>query len=102
MLGFTQPSLHPCVLSGMKAGMRRLRLSVAACGLIAGATLLGPVPVAMADAPVSATSADSTAAPQEQVSVLAVSLTVGGALAMAGSGVVLALTRRRTISRRPS
>ena len=75
---------------------------IVACGLIAGAALLGPVPVAMADAPVSTTSAGSQAEPQAEVSVLAVSLTVGGALAMTGSGVALVLTRRRTVSRRPS
>ncbi|MGH3866911.1 MAG: hypothetical protein ACRDQ4_12375 [Pseudonocardiaceae bacterium] len=77
-------------------------MRIVACGLIVGAALLGFVPAAIADAPVSTTSADSPAAPQAEVSVLAVSLTVGGALAMAGSGVALALTRRRTVSRRPS
>ncbi|HSZ31014.1 MAG TPA: hypothetical protein VK784_14830 [Pseudonocardiaceae bacterium] len=77
-------------------------MRIVTCGLIVGAALLGPVPVAMADAPVSATSADSQAAPQAEVSILAVSLTVGGALAMTGSGVALVLTRRRTVSRRPS
>jgi hypothetical protein len=87
-------------------------MRIVACGLIAGAVLLGPVPVAMADAPVSAvpvsaapvrpTNADSQAAPRAEVSVLAVSLTVGGAVAMAGSGMALVLTRRRTVSRRPS
>ena len=77
-------------------------MRILACGLIAGAALLGPVPAAMADAPVSTTSADSRAAPRAEVSVLAVSLTVGGAVAMAGSGVALVLTRRRTVSRRSS
>lgn len=77
-------------------------MRIVACGLIAGAALLGPVPVAMADAPVSTTSADSQAAPRAEVSMLAVSLTVGGAVAMAGSGVALVLARRRTVSRRPS
>jgi hypothetical protein len=77
-------------------------MRIVACGLTAGAALLGPVPVAMADAPVSTTSSDSQAAPQAEVSMLAVSLTVGGALATAGSGMALVLTRRRTLSRRPS
>lgn len=70
-------------------------MRIVACGLIAGAALLGAVPVAMADALVSTTSSDSQAAPQAKVSMLAVSLTVGGAVVMAGSGVVLVLTRRR-------
>ena len=77
-------------------------MRIVACGLIVGAALLGPVPVAMADAPVSATSADSQAAPQAEVSILAVSLTVGGALAMTGSGVALVLTRRRTVAVAPA
>jgi hypothetical protein len=79
-------------------------MRIVACGLIAGAALVGPVPVAMADGPVSSTSAnsDSQAAPQAEVSMLAVSLTVGGAVAMAGSGMALVLTRRRTVSRRSS
>ncbi|MBV9160561.1 MAG: hypothetical protein JO309_12510 [Pseudonocardiales bacterium] len=77
-------------------------MRIVACGLVAGAALLGPVPVAMADASVSTTGVDSQAAPQAGVSVLAVSLTVGGAVAMAGSGVALVLSRRRTVSRRPS
>jgi hypothetical protein len=72
------------------------------CGLIAAAALLGSVPAAMADAPVSAASADSQAAPQTEVSMLALSLTVGGAVATAGSGVALMLSRRRAISRQPS
>ncbi|HYZ38426.1 MAG TPA: hypothetical protein VE673_17205 [Pseudonocardiaceae bacterium] len=72
------------------------------CGLIAAAALLGFVPAAMADAPVSTASADSQAAPQTEVSMLAVSLTVGGAVATAGSGVALMLNRRRAISRQPS
>ena len=74
---------------------------IVTCGLIVGAALLGPAPVAMADAPVSTTSADSQAAPQAEVSILAVSLTVGGALAMTGSGVALVLTRRRTVAVAP-
>lgn len=74
-------------------------MRILACGLIAGAALLGSTPVAMADAPANPTSADSQAAPQAEVSMLAVSLTVGGAVATAGSGVALVLTRRR---RQPS
>jgi len=73
-------------------------MRIVACGLIAGAALLGSVPVAMADAPVSTTSSDSPAVPQAGVSMLAVSLTVGGARATAGSGMALVLTRRRTIA----
>ncbi|MGH3853120.1 MAG: hypothetical protein ACRDR6_06405 [Pseudonocardiaceae bacterium] len=74
-------------------------MRILACGLIVGAALLGATPMAMADAPAMATSADTQAAPRAEVSMLAVSLTVGGAVAMAGSGVALVLTRRR---RQPS
>jgi hypothetical protein len=83
-------------------------MRIVVCGLIAGAALLGPVPVAMADVPANTTGAantpgaDSRAVPQAEVSVLAVSLTVGGTVAMAGSGLALVLARRRTVSRRPS
>jgi hypothetical protein len=78
-------------------------MRIVARGLITGAVLLGVAPAAMADAPVSTTtSSESQAAPQAEVSMLAVSLTVGGALATAGSGVALLLTRRRALSRRPS
>jgi hypothetical protein len=70
-------------------------MRIVACGLIAGVALLGPGPVALADAPVNAANPESQAAPQTEVSMLAVSLTVGGALATAGSGLALALTRRR-------
>ncbi len=82
-------------------------MRIVACGLIAGAALLGAAPVAMADVAVSErvstttgtssarTNSDGRAAPQSEVSMLAVSLTVGGAVAMAGSGVALVLTRRR-------
>ncbi len=70
--------------------------------LLVGAALLGPVPVAMADAPVSTANPDSQAAPQTEVSMLAVLLTVGGAVATAGSGMALVLNRRRALSRRPS
>jgi Flp pilus assembly protein CpaB len=75
---------------------------IVTCAVIAGAALLGPVPAAMADAPISTANADSQAAPQTEVSMLAVSLTVGGAIATAGSGMALVLNRRRAVSRRPS
>jgi hypothetical protein len=77
-------------------------MRIVTCGLIAGAALLGPAPVAMADAPISTPNADSQAAPQTEVSLLAVSLTVGGAIATAGSGMALVLNRRRAVSRQPS
>ncbi|MGH3766551.1 MAG: hypothetical protein ACRDS0_28095 [Pseudonocardiaceae bacterium] len=77
-------------------------MRIVTCGLIAGAALLGPVPVAMADVPVSTAKADSQAAPQTEVSMLAVSLTVGGAVATAGSGLALVLTRRRALNRPPT
>jgi Flp pilus assembly protein CpaB len=89
-------------LTGYEGWHEEVAVWIVACGLIAGAALLGPVPVATTDAPVSTTSAGSQAEPRTEVSVLAVSLTVGGALAMTGSGVALVLTRRRTVSRRPS
>ncbi|MBA2472612.1 MAG: hypothetical protein H0V41_10375 [Pseudonocardiales bacterium] len=92
------------------ARYRRAHVGIA-CGLLAGAALLGAAPVAMADAAVSErvstttssarTNSDGQAAPHSEVSMLAVSLTVGGAVAMAGSGVALVLTRRRAISRPP-
>jgi hypothetical protein len=76
-------------------------MRIVACGLIAGAALLGAVPVAMADDlthETAGSSADSHAVPRDEVSMLAVSLTVGGAIATAGSGVALALARRRKLS----
>ncbi|MFY9806703.1 MAG: hypothetical protein WCB57_15885 [Pseudonocardiaceae bacterium] len=76
-------------------------MRIVACGLIAGAALLGGAPMAMADTPTNTTNADSQATPQVEVSMLAVSLTVGGAVAMAGSGVALVLTRRRAVSHPP-
>jgi hypothetical protein len=98
-------------LNSYQSWHEEVEMRIVACGLIAGAALLGGAPVAMADAPVneptsttsttSTTSADSQA-PQAEVSMLAVSLTVGGAVAMAGSGVALVLTRRRALSRPPS
>ena len=77
-------------------------MRIVACGLIAGTALLGFAPLAMADATVSAANADSQAAPRTEVSMLAVSLTVGGAVATAGSGMALVLNRRRALSRQPS
>ena len=85
-------------------------MRIAVCGLIAGAALLGPVPAAFADTAGTAVgsahavtvenhAAQNHAAPQTEVSMLAVLFTVGGAVATAGSGVALVLTRRRTISR---
>lgn len=77
-------------------------MRIVTCGLIAGAALLGLAPLAMADTPVSTANADSQAVPQTEVSMLAVSLTVGGAVATAGSGVALVLARRRALSRPPT
>lgn len=72
-------------------------MRIVACGLIAGAALLGAAPVVLADDSVGASS-DSQVTPQAEVSLLAVSLTVGGALATAGSGVALVVARRRKVS----
>ncbi|HEY2725294.1 MAG TPA: hypothetical protein VGI84_11480 [Pseudonocardiaceae bacterium] len=92
-------------------------MRIVGCGLIAVAALLGPAPVAgaaqlatpagasahaVAQNAQNAGSAQSTTAPQDEVSLLAVTLTAGGALAAAGSGVALAVGRRREVSRRPS
>jgi hypothetical protein len=77
-------------------------MRIVTCGLIAGAALLGPVPMAMANTPVSTANTDSQAVPQTEVSMLAVSLTVGGAVATAGSGMALVLARRRALSRPPT
>jgi hypothetical protein len=76
-------------------------MRIVACGLIAGVALLGAAPVAMADELTHDTvgaNPDSQVAPQTEVSLLAVSLTAGGAVAMAGSGAALALARRRRVS----
>ncbi|MGH3788773.1 MAG: hypothetical protein ACRDRG_19990 [Pseudonocardiaceae bacterium] len=84
-------------------------MRIVACGLIASAALLGGAPVAMAGSPAQpavagspVSSPDSQASPQAEVSMLAVSLTIGGALATAASGMALVLTRRRAVSRAPS
>ena len=66
-------------------------IRIVGCGLLAVAALLGPAPAAVAS---ELTDAD-TAAPQTGVSMLALSLTAGGAVAAVGSGVALALARRR-------
>ncbi len=76
-------------------------MRIVACVLIAGAAMLGAAPVALADESApdkAATSSDNQAAPEAEVSILAVSLTVGGAVATAGSGAALALGRRRRVS----
>ncbi len=76
-------------------------MRIVACGLIAGAAMLGAAPAAIADESAhdrAPTSSDSQAAPEAEVSMLAVSLTVGGAVATAGSGAALALGRRRKVS----
>ena len=70
-------------------------MRIVGCGLIAVAALLGPAPLAVAS---ELTDAD-TAAPQAGVSMLALSLTAGGAVAAVGSGVALALGRRREVGR---
>jgi hypothetical protein len=91
-------------------------MRIVGCGLVAVAALLGPAPAAMAAQPAapegtsaqtagSAHTAESTqnsAAPENEVSLLAVTLTAGGAIAAAGSGMALVVTRRREVSRRPS
>jgi hypothetical protein len=77
-------------------------MRIVACGLIAGAVLLSAAPVAVADEPVTTANTESQAVPQTGVSMLAVSLTVGGAVATAGSGMALVLNRRRALSRQPS
>ena len=81
-------------------------MRIVTCGLIVGAIVLGTAPMAMADEPVGTSNgtssespvSESPATPQAEVSMLAVSLTVGGAVAMAGSGAALVLARRRGVS----
>ncbi|MGH3776133.1 MAG: hypothetical protein ACRDRR_10435 [Pseudonocardiaceae bacterium] len=76
-------------------------MRIVTCGLIVGAVVLGAAPMAMADEPAGKSNgigAESQAAPQAEVSMLAVSLTIGGAVATAGSGAALALARRRAVS----
>lgn len=66
-------------------------MRIVGCGLIAVAALLGLAPPAMA----------SEGGPQAEVSMLAVALTAGAAVAAAGSGVAHAVNRRRAVSRAP-
>lgn len=95
-------------------------MRIVGCGLIAVAALLGLAPAAVAselsDWP-SGTSAEAAgthpstgsavqaaergADPHTEVSLLAVSLTAGAAVAAAGSGAVQAVQRRRAPSRVP-
>ena len=96
-------------------------MRIVGCGLIAVAALLGLSPAALASEPADGRSstpasavADATPAagsadravpahqaggPQTEVSLLAVSLTAGAAVAAAGSGVAQAVHRRRAVSR---
>ncbi len=67
--------------------MRRIAVATL---LVAGVLGLGPATAVAADSP-----GQHSAAPDSDVSVLAVSLTVGGALAAVASGVTFALNRRR-------
>lgn len=93
-------------------------MRIVGCGLVAVAALLGLAPTAMAgepaDVPPGTTAealpsagSDARAAardqtePQAEVSMLAVSLTAGAAVAAAGSGVAHAVSRRRAVSRAP-
>ncbi|MGH3835326.1 MAG: hypothetical protein ACRDSF_06425 [Pseudonocardiaceae bacterium] len=76
-------------------------MRIVTCGLIVGAVVLGAAPMAMADEPAGKSNgigSENQAAPQAEVSMLAVSLTVGGAVATAGSGAALVLARRRAVS----
>lgn len=91
-------------------------MRIVGCGLIAVAALLGLAPAAMAselaDGP-SSTSAEISSStgsaghgatqgqpePRNEVSLLAVSLTAGAAVAATGSGVVQAVNRRRAPGR---
>ncbi|MCA1671457.1 MAG: hypothetical protein LC799_04390 [Actinobacteria bacterium] len=93
-------------------------MRIVGCGLIAVAALLGLAPTAMASEladgsssasaqalPSSGSAGEATAAhqpgPHTGVSLLAVSLTAGAAVAAAGSGVAQAVNRRRAHSRAP-
>lgn len=92
-------------------------MRIVVCGLVGVAVLLGPTPMALAGEPVAGSHRPATAStatgpgnrtvtqtqagPQAEVSMLAVSLTAGGALAAAGSGAALAVTRRRSLSNPP-
>jgi hypothetical protein len=91
-------------------------MRIVGCGLIAVAALLGLAPTAMASesaagpsgSSVEMMSSTSSVAhpvaqrqpePHNEVSMLAVSLTAGAAVAAAGSGVAQAVNRRRALSR---
>ncbi|MGH3991560.1 MAG: hypothetical protein ACRDSN_03745 [Pseudonocardiaceae bacterium] len=99
-------------------------MRILGCALIAIAALLGLAPMAMAGertegAPAGTAGAllrpstdsrgiadsrggsDNQPQPQSEMSVLAVSLTAGAAVAAVGSGVAQAVTRRRAVSRAP-
>lgn len=68
-------------------------MRIIGCGLLTVAALLGPAPVAVAGELADA----DPAVPQAEVSMLALSLTAGGAIAAVGSGVALAVARRREV-----
>ncbi|MGH3796193.1 MAG: hypothetical protein ACRDSP_15025 [Pseudonocardiaceae bacterium] len=98
-------------------------MRIVVCGLVGVAVLLGTAPIAVAAesaerppppaisavpgvgsvgaSPVDRASSQNQAAPQTGVSMLAVSLTAGGAVAAAGSGAALAVTRRRAVNHPP-
>lgn len=87
-------------------------MRIVGCGLIAVAALLGSAPIAMADetagtsaevrsstSSASPTGTERQSGPHAEVSLLAVSLTAGAAIAAAGSGAVQAVNRRRALQR---
>src|SRR5262249_12464768 len=90
-------------------------MRIVGCGLIAVATLLGLAPVAMASEPAGSagdpavvlpdtgptgrTAPERSPGPHAEVSLLAVSLTAGAAVAAAGSGVAQVVNRRRALSK---
>ncbi|MQA14015.1 MAG: hypothetical protein GEV09_07525 [Pseudonocardiaceae bacterium] len=70
-----------------------MRTTAVAALLAAGALGLAPTAASAGEA-----SDHRAAAPDSEVSVLAVSLTAGGAVAAVGSGVALAVNRRRRLT----
>jgi hypothetical protein len=96
---------------------KEVEMRIVGCGLVGLAVLLGPTPMAVAGEPAAGshhpatastatgpgnrTATQTQAGPQTEVSMLAVSLTAGGAVAAAGSGVALAVTRRRSVGNPP-
>lgn len=101
-----QPRAGSCVYPNGRVHEEDV-MRVVACTLIALGALVGPAATAVADPlpPAGAHQESRTAdgaGPQPQVSMLAVALTAGGAVAAASSGVALAVNRRRAVSRRPS